>query len=201
MDDRGDSLLNRLRWRTSGALLWPLFAVMTVVDAVLLHLLPLAGDGTGVVPAFLLAGSLNLVAVAALGKPGAWLLRRRRADLPRLVAEDYAGRVLLGLVAAIFLTVGLVHRPQREGDRRDFAAQSEAFRVWVGQNGDDFARGHVDVADTFMVATDEFRTCVPTEDPKRFTCAYIDTSDDPPRVRRDTNRESNASLAGDQRFR
>ena len=50
--------LRRLRWRLRGAWLWPTFAVAMVVDAVLLHMLPIAGDGgTGWVPAFLLAGS------------------------------------------------------------------------------------------------------------------------------------------------
>lgn len=201
-DDDSGTLLNRLRWRTSGALLWPLFAVVTVADAVLLHFLPLAGDDrTDWVPAVLLAGCLNLVAVAALGRIGAFLLRRRRPDLPKLVAEDYAGRVLLGVVAAVFLTVGLIHRPEREGDRRDFAAQSAAFRVWVEQNGDAFARRNVDRADTFMIDTDLFRTCVPGPDPKRHTCVFIDTRQDPPRVRPDRNREPNSRLAGDLRHR
>ena len=34
----------RLRWRLSGATMWPAFALALVVDALLLHLLPIAGD-------------------------------------------------------------------------------------------------------------------------------------------------------------
>ena len=62
----------------------------TIVDVVLLHVLPIAGNGgTGWVPAFLLAGCLNVVAIAALGGIGGWLLRRRRPDLPKVVADEY----------------------------------------------------------------------------------------------------------------
>ena len=36
---------SRLRWRWRGALLWPAFVVLTLVDALLLGVLPIAGDG------------------------------------------------------------------------------------------------------------------------------------------------------------
>src|SRR5690606_33397144 len=37
--------LTRLRWRLRGAWQWPLFAVLLAADTVLLHELPIAGDG------------------------------------------------------------------------------------------------------------------------------------------------------------
>ena len=43
--------------------------------------------GAKLAPAFLLAGCLNVVAIAALGGLGGWLLRRRRPDLPKVVAD------------------------------------------------------------------------------------------------------------------
>jgi hypothetical protein len=36
---------SRLRWRLRGALLWPTFIVLTLVDAVMLGQLPISGDG------------------------------------------------------------------------------------------------------------------------------------------------------------
>ena len=50
-----------------GALLWPAFWMLTLFDALLLGELPIAGDdGTDLVPALLLSGFFNLVAVGLL---------------------------------------------------------------------------------------------------------------------------------------
>lgn len=199
MDESADGpsggRLRRLRWRLSGAWLWPSFVVVTLLEMALLHWLPIQGDGSGWIPSLLLAGSLNVVAVALLGKLGGALLRRRRRDLPKVVADDYAGLAALGVVAAAFLAAGLVHRPERAADNEAFARQSLAVRLWVQAHGDDFARAHVDAADTVQVDRDLYRTCVPGPDPERrsWLCLVVDTSHQPPRVRRDRSRESNAS--------
>src|SRR3954465_1849807 len=74
-DDTERLWSHRVRWRMRGALEWPLFAVLTVVDALVLHAWPIAGDGIGIVPALLLAAFFNLVAVAAGGPLAGWLLR------------------------------------------------------------------------------------------------------------------------------
>ena len=61
----------RLRWRLRGAMLWPAFVVAVVVEALLLDLLPVAGDGgPGLFAAVLLAGFLNLVLVAVARAAG-----------------------------------------------------------------------------------------------------------------------------------
>jgi hypothetical protein len=186
--------LRRLRWRMRGAWLWPTFAGVTLGDALLLHWLPLAGDGTGFIPALLLAACLNLIGVAVLGGLGGVLLRRRRPDLPQVVAQDYAGTAVVLAVAGVFLAVGLVHRPEVADDRAAFAAQSAAVRRWVAAFGDPLTRAHVDRADTLRLDEDLYRTCIPQIDPRRWLCVYVDTSAAPPAVRRDANRESNASL-------
>src|SRR3954453_2593847 len=86
----------RLRWRLKGATLWPLFWLLTVIDAVLLKVLPIEGaDGPPLFGALLLALLFNLLAVAVLGRAGAWWLRRHRPALPRVVAEDRAGSAML----------------------------------------------------------------------------------------------------------
>ncbi len=186
----------RLRWRWRGALQWPVFCLLTVLDALLLGQLPIAGDGgTGFVPALLVGFFFNLVAVAVVAPLVAHRLRRRRPDLPKVVADDYAGLAALGAVGLAFLVAGLVHRPELNAEHEAFARQSMAVRLWVEANGDDFTRAHVDAADTVQVDRDLYRTCVPGPDPerRRWLCLIVDTSHQPPRVRRDTSRESNAS--------
>jgi hypothetical protein len=185
--------LRRLRWRLSGAWLWPTFVVVTLLEMALLHWLPIAGDGSGWIASLLLAGSLNVVAIALFGGLGGVLLRRRRRDLPKVVADDYAGLAALGAVALAFLVAGLVHRPELVAEHEAFARQSVAVRLWVEANGDDFARAHVDAADSVQVDRDLYRTCVPGPTPKRWLCLIVDTSHQPPRIRRDRSRESNAS--------
>lgn len=185
--------MRRLRWRLRGAWLWPAFVVVTVIEMGLLHWLPIAGAGSGFVAGLLLAGCLNVIAVAVVGGIGGFVLRRRRPDLPKVVADNYAGLGALALVAGAFLLAGFVHRPELVADREAFARQSMATRLWVAANADDFARAHVDSADSVLIAEDLYRTCVPQPDPKRWLCLIVDTSQSPSRVRRDVSRESNAS--------
>lgn len=187
--------LRRLRWRLLGAWLWPAFVVVTLLEVGLLHWLPIAGEGSGPIPALLLAGCLNVAAVALLGGLGSIGLRRLRPDLPKVVADDYAGLAALAAVGLAFLVAGVVHRPELNAEQEAFARQSMAVRLWVQANGDDFTRAHVDAADSVQVDRDLYRTCVPGPDPdrRRWLCLIVDTSHQPPRVRRDTSRESNAS--------
>ncbi len=185
--------LRRLRWRLSGAWLWPSFVVVTLLEMGLLHWLPIAGEGSGWIAALLLAGCLNLIAVVLIGGLGSIVLRRLRPALPKVVADDRAGLAALAFVGFAFLAAGLVHRPELADEHAAFAQQSMAVRLWVDANGNDFARTHVDAADTVRVDRDLYRTCVPQIDPKRWLCLIVDTSHEPPRVKRDTSRESNAS--------
>jgi hypothetical protein len=186
--------LRRLRWRLRGAWLWPTFAVVTLLEVPLLHWLPLAGERTSAVGALLLAGSLNLIAVALVGGLGGVALRRRRRDLPKVVADDYAGTAALAFVAAVFVAVGLVHRPELAAQRAAFDEQSLAVRRWIEANANGFEREHVGAATTLRIDADLYRTCVPTSHPRRWLCLFVDTSASPPGIRPDLNRESNASF-------
>ena len=182
-----------MRWRLRGAWLWPAFVVATLLEIALLRWLPIAGEGSSLFGGLLLAGWLNIIAVAVLGGIGGRLLRRVRGDLPKVVADNYAGLGALAVVACGLLVAGLVHRPELASDRAAFAEQSRAVRLWVDANAGDFARAHVDSADSIRVDSDLFRTCVPEPRPRRRLCLIVDTSHSPPRVKRDPSRESNAS--------
>jgi hypothetical protein len=167
---------------------------MTLIDTALLHWLPIAGDGTGWVAAFLLAGCVNIVLVAALGGAGGWWLRTRRPDLPRIVADDYAGTALILTATVAFLVLGLAHRPQLLDERRDFSAQSEAFRRYVAHHAPPEYRRRIAQADSIQVDAELYRTCVPGDDPLRWLCAFVDTSDRPATTRRDLNGQPNTEF-------
>src|SRR3954470_13477708 len=109
---------SRLRWRLRGAWQWPAFGLAVAVEAVLLDALPVWGDGVGgLVPGVLLAASLNLVVVAVVAPLAGLALRRRRRDLPRAIAADYAGTVLVGVLFLGLLAGGVAHRGELQADR------------------------------------------------------------------------------------
>jgi len=199
--ERHRDRLRRARWRLRGALLWPTFAAATVVDAAIMHWLPIAGEGTHWVPALLLAGSLNVAAVALFGGLGGFVARRLRPGLPKVVADDRAGTAVLGLLAATYLAAGLVHAPEIDARREAFSAQSLAVRRWIDANGDSFARARVDRADSIRLEQNLYRTCVPRSERLRYLCLIVDTSTSPPRIKRDASRESNAKFNGGRGFR
>ena len=101
--------LTRLRWRLRGAWQWPSFVLLVVVDAVLLHQLPIAGDGPDWFAAAVLSLFFNLVAVAAIGPLIGLVWRRRRPQLPRVVAGDRGGTLALVAMTAILVGIGVGH--------------------------------------------------------------------------------------------
>jgi hypothetical protein len=181
----------RLRWRRRGAWRGPAFVVLTVADALLLGPLPLTGDGTGFVAGLLLATFFNLVAVALAAPPLARALRRRRRDLPDVVAEDRAGTAMVVLVSVALLAAGLAHRPARDRDRRAFSTQSAAVRSYVRARAPAY-RTTLDEADTVAQGAGLFRTCVPGSGTAALPlCLLVDTAVSPPRVTVDSDRTPN----------
>lgn len=186
--------LSRMRWRLRGAVQWPVFAVLVVVDTIVLHELPFAGEGPDWVQALLLAGFFSLVTVAVLAPLAGRVVARRRTDLPRVVADDYAGAGLLATVTLVLVVAGLAHRDDRAAARDAFAAQSDAVRRYVARRevAPEFRRN---VARATAVAFGDglFRTCVPSDRPRRSLCLFVDTTDAPPGVRLDPNRADNST--------
>src|SRR3954452_12723784 len=82
---------SRLRWRMRGAWQWPVFGLLTVADAVLIARLPFNAEGPDALGAILLAGFFNLLVAGVAAPLLGSLVRRRRRDLPMVVARDYAG--------------------------------------------------------------------------------------------------------------
>jgi len=187
--------LTRLRWRIRGAWLGPAFALLLVVDTVLLHELPIAGQGPNWVGALLLALFFQLIAVAGLGRLAGRLVRRRRPDLPRVVARSYGGTAMLVLVTVLLAGVGLAHRGERERERDAFARQSAVVRAWVAREAAAEYRRNVDRATVLRFGDGLYRTCVPSDDSRRALCLFVDMDATPPGIRVDPNRAPNATLA------
>jgi hypothetical protein len=138
----------------------------------------------------------NLVAVAALGRFVARGMRRRRPDLPAVVAEDRAGVVLLCSVTAALLVTGLVHAPQRERAEDAVRAQQEAVRGYVEAHGTPTHRRNLDAVDVEQHGPDFFRSCVPGDEARDVPalCVLVDTSTDPPSLNVDDDRSPNRHL-------
>jgi hypothetical protein len=185
--------LTRLRWRLRGAWMWPAFVVLTVADAAILHALPIATDGIDLVPAALLSGFANLLVVAVVAPLGGRLVRRRRPDLPKAVAADYAGAALLAAVTVGLLLGGLLHRPAVERAQRDLRVQAAAARAFLLSEAPPAVRARLGAADTIRLAGAFYRTCVPDGRPRRAFCVFVRTNQDPPVVRADPDRSPNAT--------
>src|SRR4051794_26184246 len=187
----------RLRWRLRGAWQWPTFVVVTAVDAVVLSVLPFAGDGADLFPAFLLAGFFNLAVVAVLAPVGGMLLRRRkRGSLPREIARDYAGTVALLALAAVLLAGGVIHRPAVAASADRMRVAVAAARAFVAHQGPARYQAGLGTADTWRQGADLFRTCFHGPDPRRDLCVFVRTDEPTPVVRRDPDQSPNSFISG-----
>lgn len=188
--------LTRLRWRLRGAWLWPAFAVGTLAAGLFLHARPLTGLRTDLVPALLLAGFLNLGAVALAATIGAVLLRRARPDLPRVVAADSAGAVAVVVVSLALVVGGLVHHGAVARESRDTARALSFIRLAVLRSGPPAARRNIEAADTIRVdAGKVYRSCVPTGNAARPYCVIVHLDVSPPRVVADGHEPNGSWMA------
>ena len=200
--DVGSLWRSRLRWRLRGALLWPVLVVLTLADAVLLGRLPVAGDdGTPFVPALLLAMFFNLVALAVVAPLVSRRLRRRRPDLPKVVADDRAGATVVCVVSLCLLAGGLLHRPQVDDVQHDLIVQQDAARDFIAREAPPEFRGRTTESTSIKLEDELFRTCAPGDDPKRWFCVFVSTDTAPPGVVEDIGREPNDSFDERDGFR
>ena len=191
----------RIRWRLRGAWMWPSFVAITLVDGLILHLLPPVRTGVDLIPGILLATFGNLVLV---GLVAPWLARRlwsnrtpaapgAPARAQREVLVDRVGTGLLLASVVGVLAAGLAARPVVVSETEDTERNAEAFRTFVlSQNSPELAR-NLETANTIRLGEDYFRTCIARDDRERYFCAFVDTSVDPPGVTRDGSAEPNSA--------
>jgi hypothetical protein len=169
--------LVRLRWRLRGAWLWPLFVVLTLADGLIHYELPITGDQNGSFAGGALFGLVvNLITIVALAGLLGQLVRRVRPDMPRVVANNYAGAFTTIAITAVLLGAGLVHRPviTKELNALDDAtARAEAY---IGAHASARFQKGLDRLSTYQVQPPEiYRTCATADSPAepRFYCVTV----------------------------
>jgi hypothetical protein len=170
--DRTD--LVRLRWRLTGAWMWPSFLVLTVLDAACVHLLPPQGDTEGVVLAWIQSTVLMLLAIAFVSPPGGLVLRRVRRDLPRTVARNYAGAFAVLGVSLFLLLAGVINHHSVLVDRAARLDASERAEAWIGAHAPAQFQADVQTMDTLGIQVPEiYRSCVTNESGTEFYCVVV----------------------------
>jgi hypothetical protein len=182
--------LRRLRWRLRGAWQWPAFAALTVFDALLAARLPFQGEGADVIGAVLFAGFVNLLAIAVFAPFAGMALRRRRRDLPVMIARDYAGTTLLVAIAALMVVGGIVHRSSVVAERADERAVVVAVHDYVLSSAPTFAGG-LGKMDVRRLEPEHFRACVYRDGVRLPICLFVNTDQSPAGVKRDPARHPN----------
>jgi hypothetical protein len=188
--------LVRLRWRLSGAWLWPSFFVLTFADAAIVHDLPLAGDAESLVGAWLLGAILSLAGIAILGGLFGRLVRRLRPDMPTLVARNYAGALITLAITLALLGGGILHHGTIVADRaalQDAVARATAY---IGDHAPAQFRKNLRVLITFPVEPPHiYRSCVASSSGNRQYCVVVNRSQPFGRSVHYSGSESNSLLS------
>jgi hypothetical protein len=181
----------RLRWRLRGAWLWPVFALLTAVDAVLAARLPFQGEGADAFGGVLFAGFVNLLVVALVAPLAGFLLRRRRRDLPWFIARDYAGTGLLVCVTVALFAGGLAHRSALAAKRDEQRAVFNAVHEYVVASAPAFIPG-LNAMDLREFEPHDYRACVYRPQERLPICFFVNTDQSPAGIKRDPDRHGNA---------
>ncbi len=202
--------LSRLRWRLRGALQGPVFVAATLVEAVLLNRLPIAGDeGLDPIGGLLAAAFLNLalVAVAApllaraqrrLARRGWGRRGRRDPHEPIAVATDRVASFLMVALGTAVLVTGLLHRAEVQESRAEYEAHLAAVRAYLAHQAPPEYQAAIGLENVWKQGDDFYRTCVPGREDGRSLCLFVDTSGPAVSIRRDPDQQSNARIAGSE---
>ena len=184
----------RLRWRLRGAWQWPAYAILTLLDAVILHELPPVKQGVDFVPGLIVSSFGNLFLMGAVAPwLGRRLAQRERQGGGNGIPLSVRTEVLKDRTAAVLLvvaTVGLVAAGL--GNREVYVTVTEAqedaaiaARAYVETKAPPEIRRNVEAMNRDTLEDDYFRMCVPFDDRTRAWCVFVDTSTEPPHITQD----------------
>jgi len=184
----------RLRWRLRGAWMWPAYAVLTLLDAVILHELPPVSGGVDFIPGLIVSSFGNLF---LMGVVAPWL-GRRLAQRERVgggdglplsvrteVLKDRTAAVLLAIATLGLVAAGLAARPLIVSETRETERNAELVRDHVLTEAPAEVRRNLDTANTVKLEDGYFRTCVNYDARDRAYCLFVDVDAEPPVVRKD----------------
>lgn len=168
--------LVRLRWRLSGAWLWPSFFVLTVADAVIVHDLPLSGDtGLSLVGAWVFSAIVSLLAVTLLGGLIGRLVRRLRSDMPRSVARNYGGALITLVTSLAILAGGLLHHPSVLADRAGLREAVARATAYIGTRAPlPYQQNLRELFTVQLQGPILYRSCVPDRAGGHLYCVVVD---------------------------
>ncbi|MCA1656716.1 MAG: hypothetical protein LC713_03230 [Actinobacteria bacterium] len=203
----------RLRWRLRGAWQWPAFALITLVDGVVLDLLPPVGSARmDLILGLLIATFANLFLVGAVAPfLTRRLSRRREAALaaaggggtdaqppPEIEREVLQDRVATALLAAGLVAVvvsGLANRPLTVSETKETEEVGRELRSYVIRSGSEELNRNLGTANTYRISEGYFRACIARDDRRRYVCLLVDTTKDPTEVKRDRDARPNSAFA------
>ncbi len=195
-----------MRWRLRGAILWPVFVATTLLDGLILDLLPpVATTGLNYLEGVLIATFGNLFLVGALAPFLARRLAVRAHAEPatgpatgvelELLRERVGAALLVAGVAAA-LASGLANRPLIVSETEASERNAREVQAFVNHSGDEELRRNLETANTIRLGEGYFRTCIARDDRERFVCLLVDTRKDPASVRRDPSAVPNNLVGG-----
>jgi hypothetical protein len=193
----------RLRWRLIGAWRWPLFLVLTIVDALIVHWLPPNGREALFVPSLVICGFANLFLIGAVAP---WLGRRlaaRQGERPQSptfppanhleVLTDRVASIMLAVATVGLLAAGAGNHRTAVCDTDRVCHVGDAAHAFVDAHAPAQIRRNFDLLDTRRLGDGTlFRSCVAYDDRRRAYCMFIDADRKPPAVRPDTDTRPNA---------
>jgi hypothetical protein len=188
--------LVRLRWRLSGAWLWPSYFVLTLADAAIVHHLPLSGDTEPLVGGWLLGAVLSLIGIAFLGGVLGRGVRRLRPDMPKAVARNYAGALITLAITLVLLGGGIVHHGVIVGDRA--ALQDAVARAtrYIDDHAPAEFQNNLRALVTYQVQDRViYRSCVPDLAGNRQYCVVVNRREPSGRSVQYNGSESNSLLS------
>ena len=194
--------VSRVRWRLRGAWMWPTFVVLTMVDGLVLHLVPPIRTGVDLVPGILLATFGNLVLVGAMAP---WLARRMEAWRPAVVGQpapreaarevrtDRIGTALLVAGLAGVVAAGLAARPLVVSETENTEENARVVRELVLASGSRELIRNIETANTVRLGEGYYRTCIARDDRRHYFCVFVDVKREPPEAVKDPSSEPNSA--------
>ena len=195
-----------MRWRLLGAWRWPLFLVVTVLDALIVVWRPPNGREALFVPALIICSFGNLFLIGAVAP---WLARRMvsrqgvakppsstfpPANHVELVTDRIASAVLV-LGAAGLLAAGLASGKPRVCVTDRACHVGDAAVAYVDAHAPAEIRRNVDTANSYRLGdAGLFRVCIEYNDRRRAYCMFVDASKKPITVRRDPDSRPNGAV-------
>ena len=184
----------RLRWRLRGAWQWPAYAVLTLLDAVILHELPPIRTGVDFIPGLIVSSFTNLFLMGAVAP---WLGKRLAQhehasggngvplSVRTEILKDRSAAALLAIATLGIVAAGLATRPLIVSETEDTERNAELVREHVLAEAPHEIQRNLDTANTVKLEPGYFRTCVNYDERDRAYCLFVDVDAEPPVVRRD----------------